>query len=210
MHREIQIKQFPIVTTHRWPKTRNERFVWENEQNLYRFFTSCTQPCPSDLSAHTHPVCDVCVRVLWLTLHSHGASASTLDGGRVWSVVLTRRHGYNNQSHTSLVLHERDWVFAWGDLIGWRLRWRLKSFQLLPRAAPVKRRTHNSVRQRLTSLHSKLTRGVDADTPCEWGVSLHKRRKWSLARIRHSLPECTHTPDACAHSDHLDMVVYKR
>ncbi len=25
------------------------------------FFTSCTQPCPSDLSAHTHPVCDVCV-----------------------------------------------------------------------------------------------------------------------------------------------------
>ncbi len=38
MHREIQIKQFPIVTTHWWPKT---------------------QPCPSDLSAHTHPVCDV-------------------------------------------------------------------------------------------------------------------------------------------------------
>ncbi len=51
MHREIQIKQFPIVTTHWWPKTRNERFVWENEQYLYRFFTSCTQPCPSDLSA---------------------------------------------------------------------------------------------------------------------------------------------------------------
>ncbi len=126
MHREIQIKQFPIVTTHWWPKTRNERFLWENEQYLYRFFTSCTQPCPSDLSAHTHPVCDVCVRALWLTLHSHGASASTLDGGRVWSMVLMRRHSYNNQSHTSLVLHERDWVFAWGDLIGWRLRWRLK------------------------------------------------------------------------------------
>ncbi len=116
MHREIQIKQFPIVTTHWWPKTRNERFVWENEQYLFiSFFTSCTQPCPSDLSAHTHPVCDVCVRALWLTLHSHGASASMLDGGHVWSVVLTRRHSYNTQSHTSLVLHERDWVFAWGD-----------------------------------------------------------------------------------------------
>ncbi len=38
MHREIQIKQFPIVTTHWWPKTRNERFVWENEQYLYSFF----------------------------------------------------------------------------------------------------------------------------------------------------------------------------
>ncbi len=90
--------------------------------------------------AHASGVWRVCARALWLTLHSHGASASTLDGGRVWSVVLTRRHSYNNQSHTSLVLHERDWVFAWGDLIGWRLRWRLKSFQLLPRAAPVKRR----------------------------------------------------------------------
>ncbi len=37
MHGEIQIKQFPIVTTHWWPKTQNERFVWENEQYLYRF-----------------------------------------------------------------------------------------------------------------------------------------------------------------------------
>ncbi len=34
---EFQIKQFPILTTHWWPKTRNERFVWENEQYLYRF-----------------------------------------------------------------------------------------------------------------------------------------------------------------------------
>ncbi len=49
MHREIQIKQFPIVTTHWWPKTRNERFVWENN-SIYIVFTSCTQPCPSDLS----------------------------------------------------------------------------------------------------------------------------------------------------------------
>ncbi len=179
MHREIQIKQFPIVTTHWWPKTRNERFVWENEQYLqYRFlplvhnhvqviwvrarnstvsfFTSCTQSCPSDLSARTHPVCDVCVRALWLTLHSHGASASTLDGGCVWSVVLTRRHSYNNQSHTSLVLHERDWVFAWGDLIGWRLRWRLKSCVS-------------------TTLQTRPPSSVDADAPCEFSVSQSAR-----------------------------------
>ena len=31
MHR-VQIKQFPIKCTHWWPKTRNERFVWENER----------------------------------------------------------------------------------------------------------------------------------------------------------------------------------
>ncbi len=57
------------------------------------FFTSCTQPCPSDLSAHTHPVCacalalsDVYAREITsgafrrlrrLTPHSHVASAST-------------------------------------------------------------------------------------------------------------------------------------
>ncbi len=55
MHREIQIKQFPIVTTHWWPKTRNERFVWENEQYLYRFLSEC---------AHASGVWRVCARAL--------------------------------------------------------------------------------------------------------------------------------------------------
>ncbi len=33
------------------------------KRTVYRFlpYIVCTQPCPSDLSAHTHPVCDVCV-----------------------------------------------------------------------------------------------------------------------------------------------------
>ncbi len=155
MHREIQIKQFTIVTTHWWPKTK--RVVCVRKRTVFiSFFTSCTQPCPSDLSAHTHPVCEVCVRAFWLTLHSHGASASTLDGGRVWSVVLARRHSYNNQSHTSLVLHERDWVFAWGDLIGWRLRWRLKSCVS-------------------TTLQTRPPSSVDADAPCECSVSQNAR-----------------------------------
>ncbi len=168
MHREIQIKQFLIVTTHWWSKTRNERFVWENEQYLYRFFTSCTQPCPSDLSAHTSSVWRVCVTCV--CAHS-GSSASTLDGGRVWSVVLTRRHSYNNQSHTSLVLHERDWVFAWGNLIGWCLRWRLKSCVS-------------------TTLQTRPPSSVDADEP-----------ERAHTHVTHRM---------CAHSDHLDMVVYKR
>ncbi len=92
MHREIQIKQFPIVTTHWWPKTRNERFVWENEQYLYRFLPLVHNHVQV-IWVHTHPVCDVCVRALWLTLHSHGALASTFDGGCVWSVVLTQLRG---------------------------------------------------------------------------------------------------------------------
>ncbi len=148
MHREIQIKQFPIVTTHWWPKTRNERFLWENEQYLYRFLPLVHNHVQV-IWVHTHPVCDVCVHALWLTLHSHGASASTLDGGRVWSVVLTRHHSYNNQSHTSLVLHEWDWVFAWGDLIGWRLRWRLKSCVSTTLQTRPPERAHTHVTHRM-------------------------------------------------------------
>ncbi len=65
MHREIKIKQFPIVTTHWWPKTRNERFVWENEQYLYRFLPLVHNHVQV-IWVHTHPVCDMCVRALWL------------------------------------------------------------------------------------------------------------------------------------------------
>ncbi len=63
---------------------------------------------------------------------------------------------YNNQSHTSLVLHKRDWVFAWGDLIGWRLRWRLKSCIS-------------------TTLQTRPPSSVDADAPCECSVSQSAR-----------------------------------
>ncbi len=163
MHSEIQNKQFPIVTTHSWPKTRNERFVWENEQYLYRFLPLVHNHVQV-IWVRTHIRC---VRALWLMLHSHGASVSTLDGGRVWSVVLTRRHGYNNQSHTSLVLHERDWVFAWGDLIGWRLCWRLKSCVS-------------------TTLQTRPPSSVDADAPCECSVS-------QSARTRHTPDVCAHS-----------------
>ncbi len=62
MHREIQIKQFPIVTTHWWPKTRNERFVWENEQYLYRFLPLVHNHVQV-IWVHTHIRCVTCVCV---------------------------------------------------------------------------------------------------------------------------------------------------
>ncbi len=55
MHREIKIKHFPIVTTHWWPKTRNERFVWENEQYLYCFLPLVHNHVQV-IWVHTHPV----------------------------------------------------------------------------------------------------------------------------------------------------------
>ncbi len=65
MHKEIQIKQFLIVTTHWWPKTWNEQFVWENEQYLYCFLPLVHNHVPSDLKcAHTSGVWRVCARVL--------------------------------------------------------------------------------------------------------------------------------------------------
>ncbi len=67
MHREIQIKQFPIVTTHWWPKTRNEQFVWENEQYLYRFLPL----------VHNH------VQVIWVRTHIRCATCAS---------ALARRH----------------------------------------------------------------------------------------------------------------------
>ncbi len=62
MHREIQIKQFPIVTTHWWPKTRNERFVWENEQYLYHFYLLYTTLSKWSECAHASGVWRVCAR----------------------------------------------------------------------------------------------------------------------------------------------------
>ncbi len=73
MHREIQIKQFPIVTTHWWPKTRNERFVWE-KQYLYRFLPLVHNHVQV-IWVHTHIRCVTCVCAL------SGSSSSTLDGG---------------------------------------------------------------------------------------------------------------------------------
>ncbi len=64
MHREIQIKQFPIVTTHWWPKTRNERFVWENEQYLYVFYLLYTTMSKWSECTHTSGVWRVCARAL--------------------------------------------------------------------------------------------------------------------------------------------------
>ncbi len=97
MHREIQIKQFPIVTTHWWPKTRNERFVWENQQYLYRFLPLVHNHVQV-IWVRTHIRCVTCVCVCVRALHSHGASASTLDGGRVWSVAV------KNKNHVANIL----------------------------------------------------------------------------------------------------------
>ncbi len=181
MHREIQIKQFPIVTTHWWPKTWNERFVWENEQYLYRFLPL----------VHNHvQVIWVCTRIRCVTCVCARSGSRCIHTGRrrqrltegvseVWCwhavIVTTTNHillwccmngiGY---------LHEAIWL-ADASVGAWKVE--KFSTSAASSASEATRRTHNSVWQCLTSLHSKSTRGVDADALCEWGVSLRKRRK---------------------------------
>ncbi len=64
MHKEIQIKQFPIVTTHWWPNSRNERFVWKNEQYLLYIVFYLLYTTMSKWSECAHPpgVWRVCAR----------------------------------------------------------------------------------------------------------------------------------------------------
>ncbi len=147
MHREIQIKHFPIVTTHWWPKTRNERFVWENEQYLYRFLPLVHNHVQV-IWVHTHIRCVMCVCA------RSGSSASMLDGGRVWSVVLTTKH-----------------ILLWCCMNG------------------------------IGYLHEAI-----------WlaDVSVGAWKVASAPRFRHALRQHAHTHRMCVHSDHLDMVVYKR
>ncbi len=154
MHREIQIKQFPIVTTHWWPKTRNERFVWENQQYLYGFLPL----------VHNH------VQVIWVHTHIRALARRRqrlMEGvSEAWCwravIVTTNNHillwccmngiGY---------LHEAIWL-ADASVGAWKVV-----------SAPRFRHT--------------------------------LRQAWARARAH-----TRHTPDVCAHSDHLDMVVYKR
>ncbi len=90
MHREIQIKQFPIVTTHWWPKTQNERFVWENEQYLYRFLPLVHNHVQVKW-VRTHIRCVMCVCVRSGSRLTEGVSEAWCWGNchrscRFWTV----------------------------------------------------------------------------------------------------------------------------
>ncbi len=96
MHREIQIKQFPIVTTHWWPKTRIERFVWENEQYLYRFL----------LLVHNH------VQVIRVHTHPAEMLASAFERARdFWRLHRLSQSARAHTSHTGCVCTQITWTW---------------------------------------------------------------------------------------------------
>ncbi len=202
MHREIQIKQFPIVTTHWWPKTRNERFVWENEQYLYRFLPLVHNHVQV-IWVHTHPVCDVCVcaRSGSRCIHTGRRRQRLTEGvSEAWCwravIVTTTNHillwccmngiGY---------LHEAIW-FADASVGAWKVE--KLSTSAASSASEATRRDGPTIqfgkawRDSIQSQREALTPTprVNGALVC---VSAGKRWKWSLVRIRHSLPERAHT-----------------
>ncbi len=162
MHREIQIKQFPIVTTHWWPKTRNERFVWENKQYLY-----CFLPL-----VHNH------VQVIWVRTHIRCVTCvCARSGSRCIHTGRRRQRLTEGVSEAwcwpTVIVTTTNHILLWCCMNG-----------------------IGYLHEAIWLADASVKRWRDA--PCECSVSQSAR-----AHTRH-------TPDVCVHSDHLDMVVYKR
>ncbi len=201
MHREIQIKQFPIVTTHWWPKTRNERFVWENQQYLYRFLPLVHNHVQV-IWVHTHIRCVTCVCV-WRVCVCVRALTEGVSEAWCWRAVIV-----TTTNHILLwccmngigYLHEAIWLAD--ASVG---AWKVEKFSTSA-ASSASEATRPTIQfgKRLTSLHSKSTRGIDADAPCEWGVSLRKLRKAPevISRAYTSLSARAHTHTSHTHTSH--------
>ncbi len=214
MHREIQIKQFPIVTTHWWPRTRNERFVWENEQYLYSFLPL----------VHNH------VQVIWVrtcircvcALAMSDVYAREITSGAFRHLRRLTPHSHGASLSTPLV------DFEWSDVKRCRTElWvrRVTSLALL--AAEVENFSSANGGVSQSDRLMQISNPVHA-TPEKYVIGCCNYDGASAPRFRHALRQALtpmprvnaawararahtrHTPDACAHSFHLDMVVYKR
>ncbi len=168
MHREIQIKQFPIVTTHWWPKTRNERFVWENEQYLY-----CFLPL-----VHNH------VQVIWVRTHIRCVTCVCARSGvNAWRrACLKRGADANFQAPTEASAN-----------------------QIASCKYPIPFMQHQrSMWLVVVTMTARQHHASDTPSVKRW----RRRPVWMQREPERA--HTRHTPDECAHSDHLDMVVYKR
>ncbi len=217
MHREIQIKQFPIITTHWWPKTRNERFVWENEQYLYRFLplvhnhvqviwvhthsvcdvcvcvcnVCVCDVCVCDVCVCDVCVCDVCVRALWLV------------GVNAWRRACLKRGADTTfQAPTEASANQ---IASFKYPIPFMQHQRSMWLVVVTMTA----RQHHA--SDTPSVKRWRRRPVWMQREPERAHTRHTHTRHTHTRHTHThVTHTRHTPDVCAHSDHLDMVVYKR
>ncbi len=178
MHREIQIKQFPIVTTHWWPKTRNERFVWENEQYLYRFLPLVHNHVQVIWVPHTSGVWRVCVCVWRVCVRALAHAAFTRGVGvNAWRRACLKR----------------------GADATFQAPTEASANQIASCKYPIPFMQHRrSMWLVVVTMTARQHHASDTPSVKRW-----RRRARARAHTRH-------TPDVCVHSDHLDMVVYKR
>ncbi len=187
MHREIKIKQFPIVTTHWWPKTRNERFVWENEQYLYRFLPLVHNHVQV-IWVHTHIRCVTCVCVC---ARSGSRLTEGVSEAWCWRNFSSANGGISQsdrlmQIPNPVMQHQRSM---------WLVVVTMTARQHHASDTPSVKRWRRRARARAHTRHTH-TRHT------------HTHVTHTHAHTRHT--HTRHTPDVCVHSDHLDMVVYKR
>ncbi len=204
MHREIQIKQFPIVTTHWWPKTRNERFVWENEQYLYRFLPL----------VHNH------VQVIWVHTHIRCVTCvCARSGSRCIHTGRRRQRLTEGVSEAwcwrAVIVTTTNHILLWccmngiGYLMSPLALEKLKSFRLLPRAAPVKRRDGPTIQFGNAWRHSiQSQREALTPTPRVNGALVCASAGSDLSRVyvTHCQSARTHVTHTHTHTRHTPYV----
>ncbi len=239
MHREIQINQFPIVTTHWWPKTRNERFVWENEQYLYRFYLLYTtmskwSECSTHIRCVTCVLC-VCVTCVCARALAHAAFTRGVVVNAWRRACLKRGADATFQASTEasanqiasckypipFMQHQRS---MWLVVVTMTARQHhasdtpsVKRWRRRARARAHTRHTHTSqthTHTHVTHTHVTHTHVTHTHTHTQTShththvTHTHTHVSHTHTHTRHTHTHVTHR--MCAHSDHLDMVVYKR
>ncbi len=203
MHREIQIKQFPIVTTHWWPKTRNERFVWENQQYLYRFLPLVHNHVQV-IWVRTHIRCVTCVCVCDVCAHALAHAAFTRGVGvNAWQRACLKRgadatfQAPTEASANQIASCKYPIPFMQHQRSMWLVVVTMTARQHHASDTPSVKRWRRRARARTHTRHTH--------------THTHKHTHTHTHTLTHTSHTHTHvTHRMCVHSDHLDMVVYKR
>ncbi len=177
MHREIQIKQFPIVTTHWWPKTRTSGLCEKTNSIYIVFYLLYTTMSKWSECAHASGVWRVCARALAHAAFTRGV------GVNAWRRACLKR-GADATFQASM---------------------QASANQIASCKYPIPFMQHQrSMWLVVVTMTARQHHASDTPSVKRW----RRRPMWMQREPERA--HTRHTPDACAHSDHLDMVVYKR
>ncbi len=117
MHREIQIKQFPIVTTHWWPKTRTSGLCEKTNSIYIVFYLLYTTMSKWSECTHIRCVTCVCARSGSRCIHTGRRRQRLTEGvSEAWCwravIVTTTNHYFSGVAWTGLgiCIRRSDWL----------------------------------------------------------------------------------------------------